>query len=82
MNHLFVSVVEWNGNMKSNVNVTMKETPISKNVLDKNLTYDICSEVGCGTKVVVEKDFKSSGRKARCENCLVRLKFRYLPPID
>lgn len=63
----------------------MKDIVVTKKdikPLDKGLTYDICSESNCGASVVVELDFKNSGRKVRCSDCIVRMKFRYIPPLS
>jgi hypothetical protein len=48
--------------------------------IDPTLTLDVCSEAECRIPILVEKDFKSQGRKSLCTSCLIRKKISSIPP--
>lgn len=41
-----------------------------------DVVEDVCSEPDCKMTILVERDHKAQGRKARCMSCLVREKVR------
>ena len=69
MAHLYVTDVDWIGNMNTNTKVTKSTLEV-----DKTLAMGTCCEPDCGMSILVDKSDKDSGRQVRCTACLMRVK--------